>query len=69
MRWTKQRDSLYIGEQKLFILYQRVRDRRKGKEVELRFYKRLQVPRGVDEGLLRKILLASVAGVKGSVVR
>ncbi|UCG65110.1 MAG: hypothetical protein JSW12_21340 [Deltaproteobacteria bacterium] len=32
LRWTKQWGSLYIGEQEVPILYQRVRDRRKGKE-------------------------------------
>jgi len=44
VRWTKQWGSLYIGEQKLPILYQRVRDRRKGKEVELHPYKRYRSP-------------------------
>ncbi len=41
VRWTKQWGSVYIGEQKLPILYQRVRDRKKCREVELRPYKSL----------------------------
>lgn len=57
VRWCRQWGSAYIGEQKLPVLYQRVRDRKEGKEVELKCYKRLQEPRGVDEGLLKKILL------------
>jgi hypothetical protein len=56
VRWTKQWGSVYIGEQKLPILYQRVRDRRKDKEVELTSYKGLQEPHHIDERLLKKIL-------------
>jgi putative transposase len=57
LRWTKQWGSVYIGEQKLPIRYQRVRDRKKAREVELTTYKRLQQPHRTDEGLLKKILL------------
>lgn len=57
VRWTRQWGSVYIGEQKIPIVYQRVRDNRKGKEVALASYRRLQEPRGVDEKLLKKILL------------
>ena len=57
VRWTKQWGSVYIGEQKLPIRYQRVRDRKKGREVELTSYKRLQEPHHLDEGLLTKILI------------
>lgn len=57
VRWTKQWGSVYIGEQKLPVLYQRVRDRRKGREVELTSYKGLQEPHQVDEGLLKRVLL------------
>ena len=57
VRWAKQWGSVYIGEQKVPILYQRVRDRREGKEVELTSYKRLQGLQGMDEGILKKILL------------
>jgi len=44
---------VYLGEQKVPMWYQRVRDTREGKEVELTLYKRLQKPRAVDEGLLK----------------
>lgn len=57
VRWTRQWGSVYLGEQKLPVLYQRVRDRREGKEVELTSYKRLQGSQGMDEGILKKILL------------
>ena len=57
VRWTRQWGSVYIGEQKVPVLYQRVRDRQKGAEVELNTYKRLQEPGGLDEGILKKILL------------
>ena len=57
VRWTKQWGSVYIGKQKIPILYQTVRHRRKGKEVELTSYKGLQAPHRIDEGLLKKILL------------
>jgi len=56
VRWTKQWGSVYIGEQKVPILYQRVRDRRKDKEVGLTSYKGLQEPHHIDEGLLKKVL-------------
>jgi hypothetical protein len=57
VRWTKQWGSVYIGEQKLPIRSQRVRDRKKAREVELTTYKRLQEPHRLDEGLLKKILI------------
>ena len=56
VRWTKQWSSVSIGEQKLPILYQRVRNRKKGREVELTGHKGLQEPHHIDEGLLKKIL-------------
>jgi putative transposase len=56
VRWCKQWGSVYIGEQKVPILYQRVRDRVHDREVALTSYKRLQEPRGVDEKLVKRIL-------------
>jgi hypothetical protein len=61
VRWSKQWGSVYIGEQKLPILNQRVRDRMKGTEVELTAYKGLQQPHQIDEGLLKKILVGHSA--------
>jgi hypothetical protein len=70
VRWTKQWGPVYIGEQKLPIVYQRVRDRRKGREVELTAYKGLQQPHQIDtKGYSRRYCLASAAGVTGTVVR
>ena len=57
VRWTNQWGSVYLGEQKLPIRYQRVRDRKKAREVELTSYKRLQEPHHIDEGLVKKILI------------
>jgi len=57
VRWARQWGSVYLGEQKLPVLYQRVRDRRRDKEVELSTYRGLQKPRRVEEGVLRRILL------------
>jgi len=57
VRWGSQRGSVYIADQKIPIEHPRVRDMKKGKEVELAGYNQLQEPRNVDEGLLSKILL------------
>lgn len=57
VRWTKQRGAVYIGEQRIPIIVQRVRDRINGKEVPLESYERFQQPGGaVEEKLLRRIL-------------
>jgi putative transposase len=55
-RWGKQGGSVYLSDQKLPILVPRVKDQREGKEVRLRSYEQLQVPRDRDEGALRRIL-------------
>lgn len=55
-RWGKQGGSVYLADQKVPVLLQRVRNMRSNKEVRLRSYERLQQPRDVDEGLLKKIL-------------
>jgi hypothetical protein len=47
-RWGKQGGSVYLLDQKLPIPVPRVRDRREGKEVQLRSYERLQEPRDRD---------------------
>jgi transposase-like protein len=56
VRWARQWGSVYVGDQKLPVLYQRVRDLRRGREAGLSTYRRFQEPRGVDEGLLKRIL-------------
>jgi transposase-like protein len=56
VRWGHQRGSVYLLDQKLPILYQRVRDRRQHTEIPLRTYQQLQQPRAADAGLFRKVL-------------
>lgn len=56
VRWTKQKGYVYVGDQRLPIVFQRVRDKRNNKEVPLSSYERFQEPREVDEGLLRRVL-------------
>lgn len=57
VRWSRERGAVYLGDQKLPIVYQRVRDQRHDVEVPLETYQRLQTPRALDEGLLRRVLL------------
>lgn len=56
-RWGKQWGSVYLGEHKLPMVYQRIRDIKEDKEVMLKSYKQLQEPKKVDERLLKRILL------------
>jgi putative transposase len=55
-RWTKQKGSIYIRDQKVPIVYQRVRDTINNVEVPLSTYEHLQIPHREDEGLLRRVL-------------
>jgi putative transposase len=56
VRWTSQRGSIYLADQKIPMIVPRVRDRRRNREVRLPTYERLQEPRACDEGLLHKVL-------------
>jgi putative transposase len=56
VRWTPQRGSIYLADQKIPIEVPRVRDRLRNQEVPLPTYERLQAPRGLDSGLLHKVL-------------
>ena len=56
VRWTPQRGSIYLADQKIPIEVPRVRDRLRNQEVPLPTYERLQVPRALDSGLLHKVL-------------
>ena len=56
VRWTPQRGSIYLADQKIPIMVPRVRDRLRDQEVPLEGYERLQQPRAVDTGLLHKVL-------------
>lgn len=57
VRWTHQRGSIYLLDQKLPVTVPRVRDLRRNQEVPLRTYRRLREPREEDLGLYRKVLL------------
>jgi putative transposase len=56
VRWTPQRGSIYLADQKIPIDVPRVRDRVRNQEVPLPTYERLQAPRALDTGLLHKVL-------------
>ena len=56
VRWTAQRGSIYLADQKIPIQVPRVRDRLRNLEVPLPLYERLQAPRACDTGLLHKVL-------------
>ena len=56
VRWTPQRGSIYLADQKIPIEVPRVRDRLRNQEVPLPTYEGLQAPRALDTGLLHKVL-------------
>jgi putative transposase len=56
VRWTAQRGSIYLADQKIPLEVPRVRDRLRNQEVSLETYQQLQQPREMDAGLLHKIL-------------
>jgi transposase-like protein len=56
VRWSRQRGSVYLGEQKVAVLYRRLRDRSQKREVPLRTIKQLQQPHQADGRLLLQIL-------------
>ena len=56
VRWGAQPGSVYLADQKLPVTVPRVRNRQTGEEVRLATYARLQQPRGLDVGLVHRIL-------------
>jgi putative transposase len=56
VRWSQERGSVYLADQKLPITYTRVRDLPANREVSLGTYRRLQQPRQADRGVLLKVL-------------
>lgn len=56
VRWGQQPGSVYLLDQKLPIVYPRVRDLGRKREVPLTTYEHLKVPRAADAGLFRKVL-------------
>ena len=57
VRWSHQRGSVYLADQKLPIQYPRLRNLAQNTDVSLTTYHQLQVPRAADAGLFRKVLL------------
>jgi hypothetical protein len=55
-RWGGQPGSVYLADQKLPLHVPRVRNLSTHTEVPLHSYHRLQIPRKMDEGLLRRVL-------------
>ena len=55
-RWGSQQGSVYLSDQKVPIQVPRVRDVEKNEEVSLDVYHQFQRPRGMDEGLLLRML-------------
>lgn len=56
VRWSQQRGSVYLADQKVAVTYRRLRDRPSNQEVPLRTYQGLQQPHQADHGILLKIL-------------
>jgi transposase-like protein len=56
VRWSRQRGSVYLGEQKVAVTYRRLRDRDSNREIPLRTYQGLQQPHPADQGILLRIL-------------
>ena len=56
VRWSQQRGSVYLADQKVAVLYRRLRDRAQNREVPLQTYQGLQQPHATDGALLLKIL-------------
>ncbi len=56
VRWSKERGSVCLLDQRIPLTYQRVRDRHRNTDVPLAPYVALQHPRQLDEGLLRRVL-------------
>ena len=52
----------HLGDQKLAIRYRRVRDQRTHREVPLATYRKFPEPRGMHEGLLRRVLVGLSCG-------
>jgi transposase-like protein len=62
MRWGKQAGSIYLGDEKIRIEVPRVRDTESNRELGLESYGRLQKPRQLDEGVMKKVLLGLSCG-------
>jgi transposase-like protein len=62
VRWSQQQGSVYLGDQKLPVRFPRVRNVHTNAEVPLKTYEKLQQPRDLDAGLLRRVLVGLSCG-------
>ena len=62
VRWSQQQGSVYLGDQKLPVRFPRVRNVHTNAEVPLVTYEKLQRPRDLDDGLLRRVLVGLSCG-------
>lgn len=62
VRWSQQQGSVYLGDQKLPVRFPRVRNVHTNAEVPLVTYEKLQRPRDLDAGLLRRVLVGLSCG-------
>lgn len=62
VRWTKQEGAVFLGDHKVPIRYQRVRDVWHNVDVPLSVYQAFGKPKEMDEGLLRRVLLGLSCG-------
>jgi len=56
VRWSRQRGSVYLGDQKVAVVYRRLRDRIAKREIPLHTLQQLQQPHQVDRRLLLQIV-------------
>ena len=56
VRWSQQRGSVFLADQKVAVTYRRLRDRAQNREVPLQTYQGLQKPHETDGKLLLQIL-------------
>ena len=62
VRWSQQQGSVYLGDQKLPVRFPRVRNVYTNAEVPLVTYEKLQRPRDLDDGLLRRVVVGLSCG-------
>lgn len=55
-RWGRQQGSVYIADQKIPVQVPRVRDTQTRSEVLMSSYRQFRTPRGMDEGLMYRVL-------------
>jgi transposase-like protein len=56
VRWSQQRGSVFLVDQKVAVTYRRLRDRSQNQEIPLRTYQQLQQPHQADGKLFLQLL-------------